>query len=178
MSAFLINWPAGQFPALICNSSRRKCIHLQTWGWGPWRGGREVAQDTEIAAKSLWWSLSLFMCIVVYIISQCSNNSARFINKQVFNGFNLGYLHVCSLLTLIKKEIVLIYKEIQNGAVAKSYLRKGFLHYKKMRKYLTIYEEAVSHIWLCNYSILNFFIYEEICFYQCTLSAIQFANFC
>jgi hypothetical protein len=33
-----------------------------------------------------------------------------------------------------------------------------------MRKYLTIYEdpeEAVSHIWLCNYSRLNFLIYEE-----------------
>jgi hypothetical protein len=47
-----------------------------------------------------------------------------------------------------KKEnkISLIYKEIQNGAVAKSYMRKGFLIYEEMRKYLTIYEEAVSHI--------------------------------
>jgi hypothetical protein len=36
-----------------------------------------------------------------------------------------------------KKEnkIFLIYKEIQNGAVAKSYVRKGFLIYVKMRKY-------------------------------------------
>ncbi len=31
-----------------------------------------------------------------------------------------------------------------------------------MRKYFPIYEEAVSHIWLCNCSILNFLIYEEI----------------
>jgi hypothetical protein len=38
------------------------------------------------------------------------------------------------------------YKEIQNGAVAKSYMRKGFLIYEEIRKYLTIYEEAVSHI--------------------------------
>jgi hypothetical protein len=30
-----------------------------------------------------------------------------------------------------------------------------------MRKYLTIYEETVSHLWLCNCSILNFLIYEE-----------------
>ncbi len=32
-----------------------------------------------------------------------------------------------------------------------------------MPKYLTIYEEAVSlsHIWLCNRSLLNFHIYEE-----------------
>jgi hypothetical protein len=32
-----------------------------------------------------------------------------------------------------------MYKEIQNGAVAKSYMRKGFLIYEKMRKYLTKY---------------------------------------
>ncbi len=30
------------------------------------------------------------------------------------------------------------------GAVAKSYIRKGFLIYEEMQKYLTIYEEAVS----------------------------------
>jgi hypothetical protein len=40
-----------------------------------------------------------------------------------------------------KKEntIFLIYKEIQMGAVAKSYLRKGFLIYEDMRKYLIIH---------------------------------------
>jgi hypothetical protein len=43
-----------------------------------------------------------------------------------------------------------MYKEIQNGAVAKSNMRKGFLKYEEMRKYLTKYEEAVSRI-------LNFF---------------------
>ncbi len=57
--------------------------------------------------------------------------------------------------------IFLMYKEIQNGAVAKSYMRKGFLLYKEMRKYFPIYEEAVSHIRLCNFSTLNFLIYEE-----------------
>ncbi len=46
-----------------------------------------------------------------------------------------------------EKEIFLISKEIQMGSVAKSHLRKGgFLIYEKMRKYLTIYEEAVRHI--------------------------------
>jgi hypothetical protein len=42
-----------------------------------------------------------------------------------------------------EKQIFLIYKEIQNGAVEKSYMRKGFLIYEEMRKYLSIYEEAV-----------------------------------
>jgi hypothetical protein len=41
-------------------------------------------------------------------------------------------------------------------------MRKGFLKYEEMSKYFPIYEEAVSHILLCNCSILNFLIYEEI----------------
>jgi hypothetical protein len=48
--------------------------------------------------------------------------------------------------TLNKKEkkIFLLYKVIQMGLVANSYMRKGFL-YEEMRKYLVIYEEAASH---------------------------------
>ncbi len=48
-----------------------------------------------------------------------------------------------------KKEnkIFLKYKEIQSGAVAKSYMRKGFLIYEEMRKYFPIYEEAVIVIY-------------------------------
>jgi hypothetical protein len=39
-----------------------------------------------------------------------------------------------------KKEnpVFLIYKEIQSGAVAKSYMRKGFLIYGEMHKYFHI----------------------------------------
>jgi hypothetical protein len=35
----------------------------------------------------------------------------------------------------------LICKEIQNGVVAKSYMRKGFVIYEDIRKYLPIYED-------------------------------------
>jgi hypothetical protein len=47
-----------------------------------------------------------------------------------------------------KKEnkIFLIYKEIQMGLGAKSYMRKDFLIYEEMCKYFTINEEAVSHL--------------------------------
>ncbi len=45
-----------------------------------------------------------------------------------------------------ENQIFLIFKEIQNGAVAKSYMRKGFLTYEEMLKYLAIHEEAVSHM--------------------------------
>jgi hypothetical protein len=44
-----------------------------------------------------------------------------------------------------ENQIFLIYKEIQSGAVAKSYMRKGFVIDEDMRKYFPIYEEAVSH---------------------------------
>jgi hypothetical protein len=53
----------------------------------------------------------------------------------------------CVIAYTDKKEnqIFLIYKEIESGAVAKSYMKKGFLIYEEMRKYFPKYEEAVSH---------------------------------
>jgi hypothetical protein len=36
-------------------------------------------------------------------------------------------------------QIFFIYKEIQSGEVAKSYMRKGFLIYEEMRKYAPIH---------------------------------------
>ncbi len=45
-----------------------------------------------------------------------------------------------------EKNIFLRYSEIQSGAVAKSYIRNGFLIYEEMQKYFPVYEEAVSHI--------------------------------
>jgi hypothetical protein len=45
-----------------------------------------------------------------------------------------------------EKKIFSINRENQSGAVAKSYMRKGLLIYHEMRKFLVIYEEAVSHI--------------------------------
>ncbi len=49
--------------------------------------------------------------------------------------------------TLIKKfSLILQIRKFQKGAVAKSYMRKGFLIYEEMRKFLVIYEEAVRYI--------------------------------
>jgi hypothetical protein len=70
--------------------------------------------------------------------------------------------YVCILRTDKKEnQIFITNKEIQSGAVKKSHMRKGFLIYVEMHKYFPIYEEAVSHIWLCNCSILSLIIYEE-----------------
>ncbi len=60
-----------------------------------------------------------------------------------------------------EKKIFLEYQEIQKGSGSKSYMRKGFLIYEEMRKYLVIYGEAVCHICLCSRSLLNFLIYQE-----------------
>jgi hypothetical protein len=62
-----------------------------------------------------------------------------------------------------KKEnrVFLIYKKIQMGAVAKSYMKKGFQIYEEMQKYLVIYDKAVSHKRLCNRSLLDFLIFKE-----------------
>jgi hypothetical protein len=63
---------------------------------------------------------------------------------------------VCAL---IKKEnkIFLIYKDIQTGAVAKSYMMNGFLIYEEMRKYLVI-----SHtIYDCTTAPFEFLIYDK-----------------
>ncbi len=56
-----------------------------------------------------------------------------------------GVLGVSTLITKEKK-IFLHMSEIHNGSGAKSYMRKGFLIYEEMQKYLVIYEEAISHI--------------------------------
>jgi hypothetical protein len=60
-----------------------------------------------------------------------------------------------------------IYREIQMGAVAKSNMRKGFLIYEEMCKYLVIYGEAVGHIqynfatapWISLYMRKTFFFF-------------------
>ncbi len=53
--------------------------------------------------------------------------------NELFKG---SITHLLILSYTVKKEnkIFLIYKEIQSGAVAKSYMRKGFLIYEEMRK--------------------------------------------
>jgi hypothetical protein len=57
-------------------------------------------------------------------------------------------MHISYSVVTKKKEnrIFLIYKKIQSGAVAKSYMRKSFLIYEETRKYFPTFEKAVSHI--------------------------------
>ena len=45
-----------------------------------------------------------------------------------------------------ENQIFLVYKEIQSGTAAKSYMMKGFLIYVQIRKNLTKYE--VCSLWI------------------------------
>jgi hypothetical protein len=68
-----------------------------------------------------------------------------------------------------KKEnkIFLIHKEIQNGAVTTSYMRKGCLIYEEMRTYLVIYEEVVNHFATAPFRISLNIWKIRFFFYQC-----------
>ncbi len=59
-----------------------------------------------------------------------------------------AFFSVRTVLYTDKKEnkFFPVYKEIQSGAVAKSYMKKGFLIYEEIGKYFPIYKEAVSYI--------------------------------
>ncbi len=60
-------------------------------------------------------------------------------NQPTGRTRNISYVK----MNIDKKDnqFFLIYKQIQSGAVAKSYMRKGFLIYEEMRKYFPIYED-------------------------------------
>ncbi len=45
-----------------------------------------------------------------------------------------------------ENQIFLIYKEIHNGAVAKSYMTNGLLIYGEIFAHFLIYQEALPHI--------------------------------
>jgi hypothetical protein len=55
------------------------------------------------------------------------------------------------------------------------HIRKGFLIYEERRKYIPIYEEAVSHIWLCNAPLWGKF---DFIFYQCRVMGKKGVRVC
>ncbi len=78
------------------------------------------------------------------------------------NGKKGVFLASCAYRTLIKKRKsnfphIWGNSELSSCTVI---IRKGFLIYEERRKYFPMSEEAVSHIWLCNCSVLNFLIFE------------------
>jgi hypothetical protein len=120
---------------------------------------------THFAQSMLVWSRSLVFGLWYAIFSQylafCTVH-IRLVMYLLLAPFYVLWRVRKSKCTDEKDNLIfLIYTEIQSGAIAKSYMRKGFLIYEEMRKYFPVNKEAVSHIWRCNCSILNFLIYEE-----------------
>jgi hypothetical protein len=59
----------------------------------------------------------------------------------------LQYLHIKAPCTDKKEnQIFLIYREIQNGAVAKSYMTNGLPIYGEIFAHFLIYQEALPHL--------------------------------
>jgi hypothetical protein len=83
------------FPALICHPMADESVFICRQesggsGGGMWR--KKLPQKVSDGKKiTINYSSALSS---MYIISQCFNNTAGFIHKQVFNCFILGYLHV------------------------------------------------------------------------------------
>jgi hypothetical protein len=71
-----------------------------------------------------------------------------------------------------ENQIFLIYTGIQSGAVAKSYMRTGFLIYEEMRKYFPIYDEAVCHI---DFATAPFLYMRKIWFSLLTVRNLYFS---
>jgi hypothetical protein len=67
---------------------------------------------------------------------------SRGLMSSVIMFRDTSFMDTSSCTDKKEKKNVFIYREIQSGAVAKSYMRKGFLIFEEMRKYFPIYEEA------------------------------------
>jgi hypothetical protein len=91
-------------------------------------------------------SISILACdILDYQTTGPQLSDSYFLRYQISAVTNIGPANSRNYDDKKENQIFLIYKEIQSGAVAKSYMRKGFLIYEEMRN-IPIYGEAVSHI--------------------------------
>ncbi len=66
--------------------------------------------------------------------TQASREEVPQVDQLIFPSYSFCWRYTDKK----EKQILLIYKEIQRGAVAKSSMRKGFLIYEEMRQY-TVY---------------------------------------
>ncbi len=113
----------------------------------------------DVLFISIWFGALLCLAYTLArltLFHRSFSASQTLLSRTYYRLYN-----ICMYTDKKENKIFLIYKEIQMGSGDKPYMRKGFLIYEEMRKYLVIYEEAVCHIWLCNRSRLNFLIYKK-----------------
>jgi hypothetical protein len=109
-------------------------LRLNSWAGSVVGGGGFFAEVPVLMSKG--------EIIRIQLCTSCdeSNNMPKLIKE--YNKITVSLL--------FKKIIKInkIYKEMQSEAVAKSYMRKGFLIYEEMCKFFPIYEEAVIHTYM------------------------------
>ncbi len=116
---------------------------------------QKIIQRTKCCPRPTMKEIQFFwMFLDAWWISSCTPPPPP--KKNILFGYN----------RTDKKEnlIFLIYKEIQSGAVAKSYMTNGLLIHiwGNICAFSHILGSPSSYcIWLCNCSTLNFLIYEE-----------------
>jgi hypothetical protein len=83
-------------------------------------------------------------CVKSREVQNCAELSCRTVHHGTVQNLS-NFICRCQKLKVLvhctdekENQIFLIYREIQSGAVAKSYIRKGFLIYEDMRKYFHI----------------------------------------
>ncbi len=117
--------------------------------------------NTVVSIKRLVILLHIPCCIWPDLSSSEAGSAAGLSGQWPLDQFwRNTFLNFRSHYTLIKKKKIkfLIYKEIQSGAVM---YEEGLPNIWGNAQIFPIYEEAVSHIWLCNCSTLKVLIYEE-----------------
>ncbi len=90
----------------------------------------------------------------MYCIRKAVANILHFSTNRFFERFGRFFTRAKHKIGQTRQNKVLCNKNMQR-------LRNVDMYYEVWEpKYLTIYEKAISHIWLCNRSYLNFLIYE------------------
>ncbi len=110
-------------------------------------------------------------------------NIIQNMTKNIFllvSSFIIEQLWKKVIIRTDKKEnqIFLTYKENLDWSSCKVIYEEGLPVYEEMRKYLTIYEEAVSHIRMILQPLHSEFLWMKICFlfYQCD-TFVEFEKF-
>ncbi len=125
-------------------------------------------------ANILAFIFLLFICAAVWLPMamtmlaggaklQRKSHECCFLSIQYIFALRNIHLSQCCYTDKKENQIFLIYKENSEWSSCKVIYEEGLPNIwgNAQIQYFSIYEEAVSDIWHCNCSILNFLIYEE-----------------
>ncbi len=113
---------------------------------------------SRIVLNGLWRFFSRYLTCDWFRLDECWPAPATIWICRLATQPSPGSLPCKSHTDKKENQIFLIYKEIQNGAVAKSYRTNSLLIWWNICAFPHKLG-ALPHIWLCNCSTLNFLIY-------------------